>query len=94
MNRVCARLPIFSSIIIIRRSPTLEGASAWEPWAMFPYPLPMGAFCGCPELYSVEGSPQISPHGDQQVFIINTCTGTMTSASSETNMTYTDYCDA
>ena len=43
MNRVCTRLPVFSSIIIVRRSPTLEGATAWEPWVMFPYPLPMGA---------------------------------------------------
>ena len=36
----CSGLPVFSSLIIIRRSPKLEGAvamvAAWGPWAMFP----------------------------------------------------------
>ena len=37
---------------LIRRSPTLVGATAWEPWAMFPLPmgaalrLPWGTFSG------------------------------------------------
>ena len=63
MNRVCTRLPVFSSLISYGDHPTLEDASAWEPWVMFPKLAclcPWALHCGCPELHWVEGSPQIS----------------------------------
>ena len=60
MNRVCTRLPVFSSLIshgdhqhwrMPRHGNLGQCSLSLCPWAMH---------CGCPELYSVEGSPQIS----------------------------------
>ena len=60
MNRVCTRLPVFSSIIsygdhqhwrMPRHGNLGQCSLSLCPWALH---------CGCPELYSVEGSPWIS----------------------------------
>ena len=60
MNRVCTRLPVFSSFIsygdhqhwrVPRHGNLGQCSLSLCPWALH---------WGCPELYSVEGSPQIS----------------------------------
>ena len=60
MNRVCARLPAFSSFIsygghqhwrMLQHGNIRQCSLSLCPWVLH---------CGCPELHSVEGSPQIS----------------------------------